>query len=213
MSDTKQLETEVLTVPEKARALKIVDNDTYALAGNMLVQIKGLRKQINASFDPIINKAYQAHREAVAQKKKVDAPLVEAEGIIKPALRDYDTKQEQIRRQAEQEAHEAAHKAEVDRKIAEAVAMEQQGDNQGAEQVISEPVYIPPIVLQKTVPKVQGVSFTERWTFRVVDADKIPRSYLVPDEVKIGQVVRALKASSNIPGVEAYSEKTVSGRG
>lgn len=212
MSDIKQLETEALTVPEKARALKIVDNETYVMAGNMLVEIKGLRKQINDTFDPIVKKAYEAHKEAKAQKTKVEAPLAEAEGIIKPALSAWNMEQERIRRQAELAAQEAARKAEEERRLKEAESLEKQGDQKGVEEVLSAPIEVAPVIVQKTVPKVQGISFTERWKFQIVDASKIPREYLVPDEIKIGQVVRALKGATSIPGVKAYSESGVSGR-
>lgn len=213
MNDTKQLETQVMTVPEKARALKIVNNETYALAGGMLVEIKGLRKQINASFDPIIEKAHQAHKEAVAQKRKVEAPLAEAESVIKPAMARWDAEQERIRREQERKMQELARKQAEERQLAEAAALEAQGETKAADEVIAAPVEVAPVVLQKTVPKVEGVSFREVWKFQIVDAKAIPREYLVPDEVKIGQVVRALKGSANIPGVRAYAEKTVAGRG
>jgi hypothetical protein len=213
MNENEQLKVEVLSIPDKARALKIIDNETYALAGNMLVTIKGLRKQIDASFDPIIDQAHKTHKEAVLQKKLVEAPLTTAEGIIKPALAAWDTAQETIRRQAEQEAQEAAHRAEVERKLAEAVSLEQQGDKQAADQVMAEPVYVPPVIIPKTVPKVQGISYTERWNWSLVDINKVPREFLKLDEVKVGQVARAMKSAANIPGIRVYSEKTVSGRG
>ena len=41
----------------------------------------------------------------------------------------------------------------------------------------------------------------------MVDQGKIPAAYLVPDMVKIGAVVRAMKGTTNIPGVEAYEER------
>lgn len=211
--DIKRLETEALSIPDRARALKIVDTVTYQQAGGILITIKGLRKQIDASFDPIIEAAHKAHKEAVNQKKIVDAPLVEAERLLKPAMAAYDTEQERIRRAEEIRLQELARKQEEDRRLAEAVALDQQGDKAGADAVIAEPVQAPPVILAKTVPKVAGVSFTERWCFRVVKPDAIPRMYLMPDMVKIGAVVRALKGATLIPGVEAYAEKGVSARG
>lgn len=48
--------------------------------------------------------------------------------------------------------------------------------------------------------------------FEIKDMDAIPSEYLKIDKQKIGQVVRALKGATNIPGVEVYSEDVVSGR-
>jgi hypothetical protein len=45
----------------------------------------------------------------------------------------------------------------------------------------------------------------EEWDFRVVDADLIPRAYLLgPDEEAIRRVVRREKDKTQIPGVEVY---------
>jgi hypothetical protein len=61
-------------------------------------------------------------------------------------------------------------------------------------------------------PRASGLSLTETWKFSIVDASLIPREYLVPDEIKIGRIVRAMKGETKIPGVRIYSEKSVSSR-
>ena len=213
MNEIKELETKALTVPDKARQIKVVDNDTYLAAGQMLVEIKGLRKEINSTFDPIIKKAYEAHREAKAQKTRAESPLIEAENIIKPALKNYDDEQERKRRQEEARLQEIARKQEEDRRLAEAAEIEKSGDKKLAEAVLAAPVEVAPVIVAKTAPKVQGISFTERWTFRVVNPALVPREFMKLDEVKTGQYARAMKSAGKIPGIEIYSEKSVSGRG
>ena len=52
-----------------------------------------------------------------------------------------------------------------------------------------------------------GVAMRESWHFEIVDADLLPRDYMVPDEKAIGQVVRGLKGQTAIPGIEAYAER------
>jgi hypothetical protein len=59
-------------------------------------------------------------------------------------------------------------------------------------------------------PKVKGISTRKIWKFEIVDAGKIPREYLVPNEVAIAGVVRALKNATNIPGIRVYSKDTMS---
>jgi hypothetical protein len=78
--------------------------------------------------------------------------------------------------------------------------------------ILDEPVYVPPVVVLKSVPKVAGISMTKQWKFRIVDESKIPRQYLCVDEQKIGAVVRAMKAAANIPGIEIFSIDSVSSR-
>ena len=89
---------------------------------------------------------------------------------------------------------------------------EQCGNKEEAAAIMEAPVQAAPVVIPKAVPKVTGMSIRDNWKFRVTNEKLIPREYLKVDEVKIGQVVRALKSSANIPGIETYNEGTVSGR-
>lgn len=207
--ETEIVSKKALSIPEQARAIKIVDAETYSQAGEVLITIKGLRKEIGAAFDPIIKKAHEAHKEAKAQKDKAEAPLIEAENILKPAISAYDREQERIRREEEERQREIARKAEEERKLREAEQAEKEGRTEEAQAIIEEPVYVPPVVLEKTTPKVSGISKQTIWKFRIVDQNKIPREYMMPDQVKIGGVVRATKGSIQISGVEIYSEDIV----
>lgn len=207
--ETEVVAKKALSIPEQARAIQVVDNETYSQAGEILVTIKGLRKEIGAAFDPIIKKAHEAHKEAKAQKDKAEAPLIEAENIIKPALAAYDREQERLRREEEERQREIARKAEEERRLREAEQAEKEGRNEEAQAMIEEPVYVPPVVIEKTTPKVQGISMQKVWKFRIVNEALIPREYMAPDQVKIGGVARATKGSIQIPGVEIYSEDIV----
>lgn len=208
-TETEAVTNKALTVPEQARAIKVVDAETYQQAGEVLIAIKGLRKEIGAAFDPIIKKAHEAHKEAKAQKDRAEAPLIEAENIIKPALAAYDREQERIRREEEERQREIARQAEEERRLREAEQAEKEGRNEEAQAIIEEPVYVPPVVLERTTPKVQGISMQKVWKFRIVNPALVPRDYMTPDQVKIGGVVRATKGSIQIPGVEIYSDDIV----
>ncbi len=43
----------------------------------------------------------------------------------------------------------------------------------------------------------------------MVDAEKIPRKYLVPVLVMIGKVVRAMKDQTDIPGIRVFAKTSV----
>jgi seryl-tRNA synthetase len=217
--EQRQVAERALTIPEQARSIEITSNEDYTRAGELLLIIKDLRKQIDSTFDPIIKKQHEAHKEAVAQKKKVDAPLVEAEGIIKPRIASWNAEQERIRREEEARLREIARKEEEERRLAEALAAEEEAKRNGAsreeaaaevETILNEPVYVAPVIVPKSTPRVQGISTVTRWKFRVVNPTVVPREYLVVDEQKIGGVVRAMKDATNIPGIEVYSEDSIS---
>lgn len=54
-------------------------------------------------------------------------------------------------------------------------------------------------------PKTQGLSMRDNWCFEVVDPAAVPRQYMMPDEIKIGKVVRALKGQIDILGVRIFN--------
>lgn len=208
-----EVEQKALSVPNQAKDIRIIDNNTLLTANTLLLAIKDIRKEIDLAFDPIIRKANDAHKEAIAQKKRAEAPLIEAENFIKPQIASYMNEQERIRREAEEKARQEALKAEEERKLTEAVELEKEGFTEEAEAILNETTFIPPPIIPKTTPKLQGTSIKQIWKFRVKNESLIPREYLTVDLVKIGGVVRALKDKANIPGIEVYPEASVaSGR-
>jgi len=216
----QELEEKTLSFPKQASLLKVSDQTTLTKANGFLLDVKAMQKQINDTFDPVIKKAHEAHREAISQKKKYETPLRDAEGIVKKEIGAYMAEQERIRKEAEEkvrrEIEEAERKAREneERRLQEAIEAEEAGDIEAAENILNsipskpEPIATP--VPMK--PLTQGISTQKRWKFRITDADKIPREYMKPDEQKIGAVVRATKGQTRIPGVEIYSEDSVSAR-
>jgi hypothetical protein len=66
---------------------------------------------------------------------------------------------------------------------------------------------VPQVEVKPNIPTVAGVPSRRNWKFRILDENKIPRQYLMPNEVSIGYFVRETKkAGEVIPGIEAYLE-------
>ena len=209
--EIKEVNTLALSVPEQAKQIvKINTVEDYTRAGQILLTIKDIRKKIENTFKPIKQKMDAAKKEVLDQEKLADKPLAEAEAYIKPLIATYNAEQEKSRKAEEDRLRKIAEDEEKERRLKEAVAAEQSGNQEEAEVIIEAPVYVPPVVVPKAVPKVSGVSFTKQWKFRIVDEKQIPREYLKADEIKIGGVVRATKGSIQIPGIEIYSEDSVS---
>lgn len=206
----KEEEKKALTVKEQATALTITDKPSYDRAAELLLSIKDLRKQISETFKPIIEKAHQAHKEALNQQRKVETPLIEAEAIIKPRMAEFLAEAERIRKAEEERLRKLAEKAEEERRLAEALQAEEEGLPEEAEAILNDrPAWIPPPIVPKTVQTGSGISLKQNWKFEVADASKLPREYLMPDMVKIGGIARAMKSATNIPGVRVWSEDTV----
>ena len=209
-----------LTWPARAEALRVVDDETYANAADMLKGIKALRNTIADTFDKHIATAHAQHKALLKEKATAEAPLTIAESIIKKSLTVYATEQERRRKVEEARLAALAQLEEENRRLVEAAALEAEGLKTGdqemvqtAQDIMAAPVVAPVITLPKATPTVAGVSMREAWRYRITDPALVPRSYLVIDDAKLGAVVRALKEMTDIPGVVAYSEKVASASG
>ena len=208
-----------LTVKEQATGLTITDKISFDSAKELLLSIKDLRKQIDDTFSPIIDKAHQAHKEALAQKKKVENPLIEAEGIIKPRMASFLQEEERKRKAEEDRLRLEAQKAEEERRIAEAIQAEAEGDIEEAAAILDEePAYIPPPIVPRTVSTGGGIAMRENWLCRVenlmalvkaVAEGKAPLAAVNANVVFLGQQARSLRSEMQYPGVVVYSEKTI----
>lgn len=210
--ESKKLESEAHDLQEQVKTLRIVDSISYRDAAMVFVAIKRLRKKIAETFDPIIISARATLNEALAQKREADAPLIEDEGVVGPALSEWNAKQEQIRKKEETRREEAARKQEEKRQLKRAMALEKKGDRDGAAAVLAEPIQTPAVIIPRTVPIIQGLIFTPNWTFHISNEAELPRQYLTPDLGKIGERVRSMKSATRIPGVKAYQERKISRR-
>lgn len=206
--DTSDIALRAVDLHAQADALIVVDQDSYLDAGAFLLAVKEMRKQIDETFDPVIAAAHGAHKAALAAKAQHAAPVDEAERTIKRRVSNYVMIEERKRREEEARMMAEARRREEDARLAEAIALEAAGEPDLAESVIVAPLVVAPPSLPPP-PKIAGVVARTTWAFRITDISIIPRQYLVPDSVKIGGVVRALRGQTHIPGVEVYEEKSI----
>lgn len=68
----------------------------------------------------------------------------------------------------------------------------------------------PVVQVKPNIPTVAGTVSRQNWKFRIVDANKIPHLFLMPDEVRIGRMVRDIKdkqkAEVECPGIEVWAD-------
>lgn len=169
-----------------------------------------------------IMSAYDAEQERIRRAEEERLRKIEEERIA-------------AERKAEQERLEAERKAEEDRLLAEAEAAEQRGDTETAEaltnaavesseqineviaSVAAEPIYVPPVVVPKTVPKMQGGPvYRTVWNAEVTDlkalcmavaTGKVSINAILPNETFLRQQAISLRNTMNIPGVRAYEKR------
>ncbi|MFH2075228.1 MAG: hypothetical protein ABIJ57_07770, partial [Pseudomonadota bacterium] len=123
------IEAKINPIVAQANALVIrCQADLESAKDTISKIIKALKKEIDETFDIIISKAFSAHKEAVAQKKRHYEPLDAAERQIKQKMGSYLDEQDRIRRILEQQQREQAERerqaaiSKADKRIADLMA-------------------------------------------------------------------------------------------
>lgn len=213
------LRREATTILDHARSL-VVDSESAAKeAAGVLSAIKAMRKKVAEIFDPVIERAHQAHKSAIAARRSVDDPLVECEMAIKSKLAQWQAENERRRREEEERLAAEIKKQEEERRLAAALQAEEFGDVEMAEAIIEEPIVTPAVSIAR--PKIAGVSFREEWSAEVTNLFALVRhvaahpeliNMLAPNQTALNAMARAQKAAMSLPGVKAVCRQVVSGR-
>lgn len=224
--ETEEVETKAVTIVDQARAVKVIDKDSYLNAGVLWKHIGDMITEVKATFDPICEAAHKAHKAATEKRAKYLDPLTAAQKSVKKLMSDYDAEQERIRLEEQRRLEEQARKAEEERRLQEAIAAEEEAKRNGAskeevsevvQQIIDEPVYVAPVVVPKSTPKMQGGPvYREVWAAEVTDIKalclavaqgKASPEYISANMPVLNKMAVALKNTMNIPGVKAYSKR------
>lgn len=233
----ESLAVETQSWASRAAGLRITDRETCTNASLLLRSIKTLRSQVAAFWAPHHEAAAEIKRKAEAARKgladeqaRMEAPLIEAERILKAGLLAYEADQERIRLDEERRLQaEAQRRAEV-LTLEAAAALEVEAVKTGdvemlaeARDILDQPIEAPVVSVAKAVPKVQGVTYSDRWeahpTVNVrelaaaVASGRAPVAFLVPDMVAINAFARATKGAHPVPGVRFWNNRRVSARG
>jgi len=148
----------------------------------------------------------KAEAEAETERRRLQA-------IADEAKRKADEEAAAKRRAAEEAA--AAGRAEEAAKLrAQAERVETRAEAKVAQFEERAASVVAPII-QADTQSVVGTTKRENWTFRITDPSKINAAFLMPDEVKIGKLVKSMKGDAAAligAGVEVYAEKILASR-
>jgi len=189
----------------------------FELAADELKSIKAKAKDLDDRRKAITKPLDEAKARVMDLFRRPLELLGQAEALLKRAMLGFQQAQEQKRREAEAEARRvAAAEQERLRKEAEkaARAAEKKGNVEAAEQLRANVPVVPVPTVAIEAPKVKGISTRTVWKARVLDANKVPRQYLVVNEKMLNDLAQATKGAVAVDGVEFYSEEIMaSGRG
>ena len=207
----KEIKRDVINVTNRAIALKVIDNGTYIEAGQILLFHKDMAKKIKEYFKPLKTKSYDAWKSICNAENEELEKLQPGTSYLSKEMVRYEAEQEKKRQAEETRLRQKALKREENERLQAAIEVEKEGQKEEAEAILSEKVFVPPPIVKKTIPKINGLAQRTTWTWRVVDINKVPRQYLKINDIAVNQVVRALREKSNIPGIEPYPETKMGG--
>lgn len=99
---------------DAAKALDIVDTDTFRKAGDMLRGVNGLRKKIETNYAPVIEAAHRSHKAALTARDEHTKPLAQIESVLRTKVGNYEA-QERARIEAARRAEEKRVREETER--------------------------------------------------------------------------------------------------
>jgi len=216
----QNLDKEVSIIERQAMAIDVSSDLGYSAAGSLLVQIKDMQKKIKEYWSPLKSATDKAHKDVVAREKEMLQPIAGAEIILKGKMGEYTKRQRQIAEELEARKRREAEE-EAAKKLAEAAALENSGDNLGADYAMAEAEvyeqYANFVTVDVKKPKVQGVSTTKSWKIKSIDPNLVPTFFngieLRPvDKAAVLRLVKASKGSIIIPGVEIEEDVVISAR-
>ena len=226
-TDLEVIRAEVLPIPDQAKMIVVKDAETMTKANQFFLIIKGLRKRIAITFDPMEKAAKEAKAKAeesrktiVAEREKLEASLIIGENWVNGQMTRYKLEQDRIRNEEANRLRLIVIQEEIDRrkkveeeKLAEAELLEKAGMKEESQQLVSEAIQEneAPITVKTAEPEtpkvvMDGATLQTNWKFEIINESLLPRAYLMPDLVKIGAEVRSKKENAKIPGVRIWPD-------
>lgn len=226
LKEFDQLGAELTQFAAPVMTLAVLSAEQNVVAAKTLKEVKEFAKRIEERRKELVKPLNDRVDAINAYAKEIRRPLDAAESHVKAQLLGWERKCEEERRkeferlEAERRAKEkeAAEKAERERKAADAVALFQEPKEAKIQHhmVEAEAARAKKEIEKEHAAAVASVSANKAtgvrktWTFRVTDASKVPAEFLVVDEKKIREAVRA--GAREIAGVEIYQEASIAVR-
>jgi hypothetical protein len=208
-------------LPDVVRFLAAADACTIESSEDSL-DAQSIRSRINTQIRDLNEQRLTITRPMDDAKKLVmqlfDKPvsvLARALGIFDSKIIAWEKEQDRLRREAQRKLDERA-AAERTRLQAIADNANAKGQTAKAETFEARAQQVVAPVVQSENARVPGLSLPKRWTFTIIDPKRIKPTFLVPDTIAIGKLVRSLgpKAIDLIGegSVEIREEMSISSR-
>jgi len=161
-----------LTLPEKAKMIKVTDEASLAAANQFTRLCKDIMDEVDALFNPHIKGMLERKRALEKDRAKYWDPPNAARGAVRTEISHYAAEQAENQKKAELELQAAAKRALV----ASAA-----GEPRIAEKFIAQAAAVHQPL------KAAGLSFRDDWKFEIVNAALSPPNILCPMRRRSGR--------------------------
>jgi len=160
----KPLLAKAEAIKQMALAYRVTDAQTAIIAGEMVQQIVGQRKDIQDYWKPKKQAMDAAKKVILDAEKEMLSMVEEPETHLREELKKYDQEQERKEQEAKRIAEEEARRqAEEER---ERLLELQEEDGASAEEIAAMaamPLMVPPVIPQFQRQKIKGLSVPKTW--------------------------------------------------
>lgn len=217
--------TAALTVTTDAKrlAVRITSNEQYEEASEYVINVINTRlAKLDELCDSNIKRWFQGHREAIADKKRLAQPFIDAREAIDSARKAWVLESKRRQELEQRQLAASMTQAAEEQTALQAAEMFEQGNTAEGDALLESlssglvtPVSAPPPLTVRT-PKADGTSVRMLKKYRLLDPSKLSRDFLIPDDDKIGKLVRAVgKDAEEMVGkgaIQYYEEPSIASR-
>jgi len=191
-----------------AKELAIHTPAEYQTAIDGLKQVKTLRQGISRFFEDSKTKAHAALKAICRNEKqftdRLDVVEAKAKNILTAYARVEEEKRQAEQRRLQAEADEAARR---ERERLEKEAAKLKTPEKREERLAQAAAVVAPVVnIAPTTPAVKGTAMRKVWRARVVDAQAVPRAWLMVNDKALNAFAVSTKGAVPVKGVEFYVE-------
>jgi hypothetical protein len=206
----KALNDARMTLTRPIDAAKKVIMDFFAPTIGQLDDAKVIFDRKIIAWDTEQNRIRQEAQRKEEEKAAAERRRLQA---IADAAAQKAAAEAAAKREAAEKAAAEGRAAEAAKLHAQAASVEERGLAK-VEQFESRAATVVAPIVQADTAKAAGVSMRDNWCFEIIDPSKVSDKFKMPDEKKIGALVKSMKgdAAAIVGGIRVYAEKILASR-